>query len=112
MLYESFVSKTGTKCNCLVDFFATSLLITRVSMHAHCCSLMQNSTLRLIATCRKDFEVERSIVRWVFLCSVPPLFYNLQKFHFKGYSMAFNINYSTKSSNIALLLKRNKCLQG
>jgi len=31
MLYELFVSKIGPKYNCLVDFFAISLLI----MHAH-----------------------------------------------------------------------------
>ena len=41
VLHESFVSKTGTKCNCLVDFFTTSLPPCVHYMHAHCCLLFK-----------------------------------------------------------------------
>ena len=41
MLYELFVSKTRQKCNCLADFFTTSLLTTRVYTHAHRRSLLK-----------------------------------------------------------------------
>ena len=41
MLHESFVSKMGLKCNCLVDFFTTSLPTTRVCTHVHCCLLLK-----------------------------------------------------------------------
>ena len=41
VLYESFVSKTGLKFICLIDFFSTSLLTTYACTHAHCCSLFK-----------------------------------------------------------------------
>ena len=41
VLYELLVSKTGPKCNCLVDLFVTSLLNTCAYTHAHCRSLLK-----------------------------------------------------------------------
>ena len=41
VLHESFVSKTGPKCNCLVDFFTTSLQTMRVNTRTHCCLLFK-----------------------------------------------------------------------
>ena len=37
VLHESFVSKMGPKCNCLVDFCTTCLLTTCAYTYAHCC---------------------------------------------------------------------------
>ena len=39
VLYESFVSKMGPKCNCLVDFFATSLLKMHADTGLYACAL-------------------------------------------------------------------------
>ena len=41
VLYESFASKAGSKFNCLINFFITSLPITCAYTHAHCCSLLK-----------------------------------------------------------------------
>ena len=41
VLHESFESKTGPKCDCLVDFFATSLLTTHAYTHTLCHSLLK-----------------------------------------------------------------------
>ena len=41
MLHEPFVSKAGLKCNCLVDFFTTTLPTTRACTSAHCCLLLK-----------------------------------------------------------------------
>ena len=41
MLHELFVSKAGLKCNCLVDFFTTTLPITRAYTNAHCYLLLK-----------------------------------------------------------------------
>ena len=53
VLYESFISKTGPKFNCLTDFFATSLLTMQAHTHAHCCSLLK---LDLVIDRREDFN--------------------------------------------------------
>ena len=41
VLHELFISKTGPKLNCLVDFFTTSLPTTHAYTHAHCCLLFK-----------------------------------------------------------------------
>ena len=41
MLYQCFVSETGRKYGCLVDFFTTSLPTMRAYTHAHHCSLFK-----------------------------------------------------------------------
>ena len=41
MLYKSLISKTGLKCNYLVDFFATSLMTTLAYTHAYCHALLK-----------------------------------------------------------------------
>ena len=41
VLRESFVSKMGPKCNCLIDFCTTSLPTTHAYTHAPCCLLFK-----------------------------------------------------------------------
>ena len=48
MLYQYFVSETGRKYGCLVDFFTTSLPPMRAYTHAHRCSLFKTGRKQVI----------------------------------------------------------------
>jgi len=108
-LYELFVSKTGQKCNCLqlVDFFATSLLITCVYTHVYCCSLLK--TVRKTQTCDLSLHIEQMLLiyslklrgvyskmgfcaQWYFIAFL--------KICSKRCSMAFNGYFSVEYSTI------------
>ena len=48
MLYQCFVSETGWKYGCLVDFFTTSLLTMPAYTHAHRCSLFKTGKKQVV----------------------------------------------------------------
>ena len=70
MLFQCFVSETGRKYGCLVDFVTTSLLTMRAYKHAHRCSLFKTDRLlinRFIwKRCLLFIQIKRSTVRWGF----------------------------------------------